>query len=153
MATKQSDESILLREVITEVLAGATEPLTNQEIHDDHRVRVLGLTADRVSRELSHMIRIAATKPKVSRVPSAKGLCKWAYFNPKVVKLAYAPSKPATPEPAASVNDVKSPAPEFHFDPVSFALAAPEVPAAPTVKSITVTVAGITVKIDITHQE
>lgn len=157
-----SDETTLLRDAIQEVLAGATAPMTSQELYESDPVRSLGVDPNRVSRELKTLYELLVKPFPLKRVPNSQGRCMWAYFNPKVVKLAYTPAEPPRPAPEQGpVNDVKSAEPEFHFNPVEFLhpspvasatedVAEPKVPE-PTskVKSITVSVAGVSIKIDL----
>lgn len=155
-----SDETTLLREAIGQTLAQATEPMTSGDVYDTPGVRSLGLSPDRVSRELKTMHSRVDKPFPLKRIPhGGPGKSKWAYFNPDVVKLAYTPAEPPRAAPSQGpVNDDKS-TPAFEFNPVEFVapVASPATdtaePPTPqpgsTVKSITVTVAGISIKIDL----
>lgn len=154
---EMSDETSLLRDAIGEVLSRATAPMSSVEIYDDAAVRTLGITTYRVSRELKALYKRQKQVFPLKRIPHHTGKSKWAYFNPRVVKLAYTPAEPPREAPAQGpVNGVK---PEFTFDPIDFAPPAvtaeiadqPEPAPEPrsTVKSITVSVSGISIKIDL----
>lgn len=153
-----TDETALLREAIKEALGNATEPMTSTQVADTPVVMELGLSSNRVSRELKAMHQKKKSSWPIKRIPSAApGHNTWEYFNPDVVKLvARAPDRRQAADPAP-VNGVNPP-PAFEFNPVEFEQAAvadaatgPEVnvPVPPGVKSITMTVAGVTIKIDL----
>lgn len=148
-----SDETVLIRDAIKVALDTATEPLTSDEVARHPEVQSLGLPHDMVSRELKALYDKSKKAWPLLRIPSSKpGRNKWEYFNPRVVKLAH--KEKAAPAP---VNDVKSepvPVPEFTFNPVEFVpepVAAPDVsvPVPAGVKSVTLSVAGVTIKIEL----
>lgn len=159
MAKVIDDGTLLLRDAIRVVFAQASEPMTSTEVGDAPDVKELGLPLARVAIELSNMYTGKYKTFPIARIPAPSGSrCQWAYFNPEVVRLEYTPHVPKVR--AAPVNDVKSaPAQEFLFDPVQMVMdmAAPSVdePETPAVtvpagvKTITLTVAGVSIKIEI----
>lgn len=155
MGVKQSDRTVLLREAIKNVLDNATEPMTAVEINEKQEVFELGLGSTAVSMELSALYNVANKPWPIKRIPAEPGKrSKWVYFNPKVVKLAYKEKAPVNTVKSEDAPAVVSPVPEFQFNPVEFvpeAAAAPEVnvPVPAGVKSITLSVAGVTIKIEL----
>lgn len=158
MAAKISDDTALLRLAIKEVLDQATEPLTSAQVASSPAVHWLGI-GERTAIELANIYNMKAPPFRVKRIPSNVKGVKWQYFNPDVVKLAYTPAEPPREAPPQEpVNTVKPQ--EFKFNPLDFLnpmaeSAVETVKPAPrsTVKSITVTVEGITVKIDLDIQK
>lgn len=151
-----TDETILLRDAIKEVLDKANEPLSPDAIAEHSAVFGLGLPKARVSRELRAMYEVQKKPWPLLRIPSSSpGRSQWDYFNPNVVPLvARGPDRRQEPDPMP-VNSVNPPA--FEFNPVEFAAEPPAAPqgdasvAVPAgVKSITLTVSGVTVRIELT---
>lgn len=158
MAAQMSEDTALLRIAIKDALDKATEPLSSAQVAQDPAVQQMGL-GERTAIELANMYNMKAPPFPLKRIPSNVKGSRWQYFNPDVVQLAYTPAEPqrAAP-PLPPVNGVKLP--EFAFNPVDFhppapaeAVELPSPPADTVVKSITVTVAGITVKIDLDIQK
>lgn len=155
MSRKQSDETTLVRMVIKEVLDTATEPMTAAAIAQHPAVVSMGVSRDKTSQELSAMYRLTTKKPfPLCRLPSSSNLAQYEYYNPDVVKLAV--GRRATDDTA--VNDVNTQpeakpvqAAQFAFNPVEFqaepANAAVSVPAG--VKSITLTIGGVNIRIEL----
>lgn len=159
MNKKRSDATQLLREEVQRVLATATAPLTSLQIAEEPGVASLGLGSSRVAMEMTAIYMVKNKPYPLKRIPCSHGRLKWEYFNPRVVKLApttlpvadrRAPEQP----PVNAVNSN-----EFTFDPVAFD---PPVEAESTVeppeqavtlpngvKSITLTIGGVMVKIEL----
>lgn len=160
MSRKLSDETALLRMAIQEALASAVAPMSGAEVASCAPVASLGLESTRVSHELAQLYKRRAKLFPICRTWAATGKATFEYYNPDVVRLAVAPREerrmsPRREAPAAPVNGANS---SFEFNPIAFGRdpdLAPEVPSAANVslpsgvKSITLTVGGVVVRIEL----
>lgn len=148
MPPPMSDETVLLREAIRQVLSRATEPLYTDQIHSSHAVSSLGLAPERTTAELMVMFR--AKHERVDRIRSPNGRCLWAYFDPRVcTPLERQPRKPVVVAPAAD---------KLEFNPIEadeLDLGGPIPPSAnvqvpPGVKAIAISIGGVSLRIELT---
>ncbi len=166
MSKPISDDTAVLRLAIQQVLASAKAPMTSQQIAEHQEIVSLGLPDHRnkVAITLVNMYDLKKRGFRLCRVPTGQGRTKWEWYNPDVLPhLMFVPPKmpaPVNPVKSAPLNPVIPPG--FEFNPVDFAVAEPDpVPDAPYsepvvpvqvpvgVKSITLSVAGVTIKIEL----
>lgn len=154
-----TEDTTLLRIAIEEALTNAKAPMTAVEVSQHPDVASLGLTTGRVRAELRSLYVRKKKLFPIARIDHyGHGNTQFAYYHPGVVQPL------ATPDRPAKVNDVyPTPEPEkFEFNPVeledlkptteSAPLAAPEESKAVATEArrITLEVAGVTIRIELT---
>ena len=153
MSTSITDETILLREAIEQVLREAARPMTSVQIHEAAAVRELGVSVKRVSHALRELWMLRRKPFPLGRVDAPTVRPKWEYYHMDVCNpLAYRTRKPV------EVNDVNSEPqvqePEFQFNALELGENELTPPAAqvqvpPGVKNITLSVGGVTIRIEL----
>lgn len=134
-------ESVGLRKLLWDVLRLSDRPLSAVEVAQRPEVVAAGVDTSLVSTCLSQMYR--RKKYNIGRLPSVQAHTQWEYFIRRAaeprVNAVY--SEPAE-EPAPQDND-------FQFDPIELGEAV--VTPAEGAKAITLTVAGVTIRIELSH--
>lgn len=153
-----SGETRILRAAITKVLMRATAPMPADEIARSPEVAATGLPRHKASLCVAHMYRLKNTGPTLHRI-EFDDTRPAKYYLPGVLSASLMGGKAfddgksmATRKKPAPVNNVKPEPQEFTFNPVELEAATPiDVPVSvpPGVKCITLTVGGVSIKIEL----
>jgi hypothetical protein len=164
MARKLSDRFANIRAALELVFESATVPLTAGAIAEHSIMATEGFTASEVSSALSRLLKLDHPPFPLNRILVGVGNNRWAWYNPSVIpQLEDKPRTPPPPPDGATVvkewsatgstitQAAPPPPPDFKFDPLPFSReqAQPTVDVPPGVKSITVSVGKVSIRIEL----
>lgn len=143
-----NDRWTTLREAIELVLNEAKEPLTAQVIASTPLVKDLGFTANEVSVYLVKHMMLKHPRFPIKRIRvSGRNRARWAYYNPNVNPQLE--DRPRKPEPAPAPVDGTA-GQKLEFNPIPEAPPpASTVVIPPHVKSLTLEVGGVKLRIEL----